>query len=167
MVIKLSSRLVFSAIALICMALLATAYQLQYGAQQQQPCPLCILQRYAYIGIALVAIIGAMHGPGRTGGQIYNTAIASIASIGAGFAIWLLNKPVIASGCLSDPVGEFVNGLASANWWPEFFFATGACGTPYPPILGISVAVWSLIWFGFFAAFSTTMVVKAARRKKS
>ncbi len=167
MVIKLSARAVFSVIALLCTVLLATAYQLQYGTQHQQPCPLCILQRYAYMSIAIVALIGVLHGPRRTTGMIYNTIIALIASTGASFAIWQLSKGDTMQSCLADPVGTFVNTLPSANWWPEYLFATGGCADKYPPILGITLAAWSLIWFGLLAAFSTALMIKAARARRA
>ena len=167
MVIKLSARAVFSVVAFICAVLLITAYQLQYGAQRQQPCPLCILQRYAYSAIAIVSLIGAIHGPRRLGGIIYNSAIASIAFIGAGFAIWQLSKGHAMQTCLADPIGQFVNGLPSADWWPEFFFATGGCADKYPSILGLSVAAWSLIWFVVLAIFSTALASRAVRRNTS
>jgi len=167
MVIKLSARAVFSVIALICIALLLTAYQLQYGAQRQQPCPLCILQRYAYMSIALVALIGAIHGPRRTAGMFYNAIIAVIALVGAGCALWQLSKGDTMQSCLADPLGNFVNTLPSANWWPEYFFATGGCADKYPPILGITVAAWSLLWFGLFAAFSLALIAKAMRANRA
>lgn len=163
MVIKLSARAVFSLIAFICTALLVTAYLLQYGTQQQQPCPLCILQRYAYLGIAVISAAGVLHAPRRVGGMIYNSAIASIAAIGAGFAIWQLSKGSTMQTCLADPIGQFVNALPSANWWPEFFFATGGCADKYPHILGLSVAAWSLVWFMSLAVFSTALAVRVYR----
>ena len=164
MVIKLSARTVFSIIAIICTALLTAAYYLQYGSQLQQPCPLCILQRYAYMLIGAAALVGAIHAPSRRGGMIYNSLIASIASIGAGFAIWQLSKGHAMQSCLADPIGQFVNGLPMANWWPEYLFATGGCADVYPPILGLSLASWSLVWFAFFAITSSLLVLKAARR---
>lgn len=167
MVIKLSARAVFSVIALVCAALLATAYQLQYGAQHQQPCPLCILQRYAYMGIAMVALVGSIHGPRRAAGMIYNAIIALIAFAGAACAVWQLSKGDTMQSCLADPIGTFVNTLPSANWWPEYFFATGGCADKYPPILGISVAAWSLIWFSLLAAFSIALLAKARRASRT
>ncbi len=167
MVIKLSARAVFSVISIICTGLLLTAYQLQYGAQQQQPCPLCILQRYAYLGTAVVSAIGAIHAPRRFGGMTYNAAIALIATAGAGLAIWQLNKGSAMQTCLADPIGQFVNGLPSANWWPEFFFATGGCADKYPSILGLSVAAWSLVWFVVLALFATALILRAYRSRRN
>lgn len=165
--IKLSARVVFSAIAIACIALLAGAYQLQYGPQQQQPCPLCILQRYAYMGIALIAIIGAIHGPSRKGGMLYNAFISVIAVAGASCAVWQLAKGGEMQSCIADPIGQFVNTLPSANWWPEYLFATGGCSDKYPPILGISLVTWSMICFSLLAAFSIYLLVAASRKSQA
>ena len=163
MVIKLSARAVFAVIAFICMALLVTAYQLQYGPQQQQPCPLCILQRYAYLAIGIAALIGTIHGPRRFGGSVYNAVIALIALFGAGLAIWQVSKGETMLSCVADPIGQFVNTLPSANWWPEYLFATGGCADQHPPILGMSAAAWSLVWFILLAIFSLALLIKALR----
>lgn len=164
MVIKLSSRVVFSLIALFCIALLAGAYQLQYGPQQQQPCPLCILQRYAYMGIALVAAIGAIHGPQRLAGMIYNAVIDTIAISGAVCAGWQMTKGHTMQSCVADPVGQFVNNLPTANLWPEYLFATGGCADVHPPILGLNLATWSFICFSLLALFSMGLLVRASRK---
>ncbi len=162
---KITLRIFFAAIALVCIGLLLTAYQLQYGPQHQQPCPYCILQRYAYMAIALVSLAAAIHGPARTGTIVYALLMDLCAVAGVAFASLQLGKTGLAESCLADPVGDFVNTLPSANWWPEYLFATGGCGTQFPPILGLNVPVWSLIWFGVFAAISMGLLLSALRRR--
>ena len=152
--------------AAISIALLITAYELQYGPQKQQPCPFCILQRYAYMGIALVSLLGAVHGPGRTGTAFYAAANAVCSLAGIIFASWQLTKVGAAESCLADPVAEFVNTLSGADWWPEYLFATGGCGAKLAPILGLSVPVWSLIWFAVFAVFSLFLCTTAWQRSR-
>lgn len=160
---KISPRAIFGAMTLICIGLLATAYQLQYGPQHQQPCPYCILQRYAYMAIALVSLLAAIHGPQRIGVILYAAANALCSVVGLAFAGLQLGKSGLSESCLADPVGDFVNNLPSANWWPEYLFATGGCGSKFPPILGLSVPVWSLVWFSVFAILSMLFLAKALR----
>lgn len=151
----------------ICVALLSAAYYLQYGPDQQQPCPLCILQRYAYMAIAVVALIAAAAGPKRFGAMLVAGLLGAFAATGAALAIWQVSKGDSMASCLTDPVGEFVYGLAMRSWWPEFLAAYGGCADKYPPILGISVPLWSLIWFLSLITVCELMVVKllkSARR---
>ena len=163
---KTAPRALFASIALICIGLLLTAYQLQYGPQHQQPCPYCILQRYAYMAIAMVSLVALIHGPARTGTIIYALVIDFCSVVGMAFVSIQLGKTGLAESCLADPVGDFVNSLPGANWWPEYLFATGGCGTQFPPILGLSVPVWSLIWFAVFAILSLFLCAMAWRRSR-
>lgn len=149
---KISPRVILALIAFIGIALLATAWYLQYGPAKQQPCPLCILQRYAYMALAIVCLLAALHGPKPFGMLIYAIIADAISAAGLALAIWQLNKGASMKSCLSDPVGEFVNGLPSANWWPEYLFANGGCADVFPPILGLHVPQWSLVFFAVFLA---------------
>ncbi len=162
---KIPSRAIFAAVSLICICLLLAAYQLQYGPQHQQPCPYCILQRYSYLAMALTGLAAAIHGPARMGAIIYAGLMDLFAVAGVMFASIQLTKSGLAESCLADPVGDFVNTLPGANWWPEYLYANGGCGTKFPPILGLSVPVWSLVWFCIFAAISMILLVSALRKR--
>lgn len=160
---KISPRIVFLLIGLVALSLLATAGYLQYGPERQQPCPLCILQRYMYMALAAVSLVAAAHGPGRVGAVLYGVLTGAIAGGGLYFAIWQVTKGASMTSCLADPIGEFVNGLPSANWWPEFLFANGGCADQYSPMLGLSVPTWSMLWFSAFALGSIGVVIAAVR----
>jgi len=141
------------------MALLVYAWFLQYGPDKQQPCPLCILQRYVFMALAAVSLAAAIHGPRRIGLLVYALLADALAGTGLAFAIWQLTKGGSMTSCLADPIGDFVNGLPSAIWWPEFLFATGGCADKYPPVLGVAVPVWALIWFAMFALTLAWIIV--------
>ena len=162
---KISPRLAFAAIAVLCLCFLLTAWYLQYGPEKQQPCPLCILQRYLYMGLGLVSLLAAAHNPRRTGTLVYAGIADVIASTGVALAVWQVSKGASMTTCLADPIGEFVNGLPMANGWPEFLYANGGCADQYPPILGIPVPAWSLIWFAIFAVMIALVVVGALKRR--
>ena len=155
-----STRWIFAAVGTISVALLGTAYFLQYGPGQQQPCPLCILQRYVYLAIAVLALAAAAVGPKRTGAMLTAGVLGSFAATGAALALWQVSKGESMVSCLSDPVGEFVYGLPMRRWWPEFLAAYGGCADKHPPILGLSAPVWSLIWFSGFVAVCLYVLMK-------
>ena len=56
------NRLFYFLIAIICLALLGYAWWLQFGPEALDPCPLCILQRVAFMGIGAVALVGVRAG---------------------------------------------------------------------------------------------------------
>ena len=143
------------------------AWYLQYGPDRQQPCPLCVLQRYTFLALALVCLLAAAHGPQRTGMLVYAGIADLLASSGLGLAIWQVTKGGTMTSCLSDPVGEFVNALPPANWWPEYFFANGGCADKYPPILGLHVPEWSLVWFTVFTGLIMVAFVATLRQRRT
>jgi protein dithiol:quinone oxidoreductase len=146
-----STRLIFAAIGAFCVALLVNAYLMQYGPGQTQPCPLCILQRYVYMAIALVALPVAAIGPKRNCAMVAAGVLGLFAAVGAALAIWQVTKGESMATCMSDPVGIFVYNLPMRGWWPEFLAAYGGCADYVPPILGVSVPMWSLVCFSALA----------------
>ncbi|MEO8102400.1 MAG: disulfide bond formation protein B [Betaproteobacteria bacterium] len=162
-----SPRSIFALVGMICVGILAAGWYMQYGPGKQQPCPLCILQRYTYLILAAVCLLAAAHGPQRVGLAIYAGIADLCATAGLGLSTWQINKGASMTSCLDDPIGEFVNGLPPANWWPEYFFANGGCADKYPPILGLHVPQWSLFWFAILAALITFILITVMRNKRT
>jgi disulfide bond formation protein DsbB len=162
----LTPRIILAAIAVACIGILATAWYLQYGAGKQQPCPLCILQRYAFITLAMVCTLAVIHGPQRTGMIVYAVFADLLATTGVGLSLWQVSRGASMTSCLADPIGEFVNALPMANWWPEYFFASGGCADVYPPIFGLYTPQWSLVWFLILTAITTAALYVSLRRTR-
>ena len=154
------TRLLLAAIGAFCFALLAYAYYLQYGPQLQQPCPLCILQRYAYFAVGVAALVGAAI-PTRA----VSFGAALLAAVGVGLALWQVLKGSDMTSCLRDPVGIFVNGLPMADWWPAYLFANGGCADKFIT-LGLPVPVWSLACFTGLLVVLLYLGIDAGKRQK-
>ncbi len=61
-----------------------------------EPCPLCISQRIAYMGLGLLFLIAAIHNPGKTGRKLYGILHLAAAATGAVIAsrhIWIQANP--------------------------------------------------------------------------
>jgi disulfide bond formation protein DsbB len=160
-----SPRIIFSLIALMCSTLLAAAWHAQYGPLKLQPCPLCILQRYVYIVLGVVCGLAAAHSPSRNGMLVYAVVAEWVALAGAALAIWQVTGSAKMESCVADPIGVFVNGLPMVDWWPEFFFANGGCADVLPPVLGLQIPVWSLIWFLAFSLVMSALIVTLLRAR--
>lgn len=158
-----AARWVFAGIGVSCVALLGGAYFMQYGPGQMQPCPLCILQRYMYMAIALVALTTAAIGPNRLFAMLVAVVLNVLATLGAGLALWQVTKGDTMTSCDTDLVGQIVYALPMRAWWPEFLAAYGGCADKIPPIFGISVPVWSMFWFVGFAAIGGLVFIKLRR----
>ncbi|WP_179402667.1 disulfide bond formation protein B [Burkholderia guangdongensis] len=129
-----------------CIALLAGALYLQY-VKGEDPCPLCILQRYFFALIGIFAFLAA--GMGRWRGVLLLEALIVIAAAaGAGTAVHHLTIQLNPGfSCGFDTLQPIVDSLPPAQWFPGMFKVAGLCETVYPPILGILLPGWALIGF--------------------
>ena len=142
-------RPVLLAAAFISLALLAVALYLQHG-MDMLPCPLCVLQRYAFAAVALICLVaaGLPSGGQRAGAGL--GLLAALAGLGtAGWHLWIKAHPTVSCGI--DPLETSLNTIPTARMLPFLFQADGLCTTEYAPILGLSIPQWSLIWFAVLA----------------
>ncbi len=166
---KLTSRLGYGLGFLICLALFGFALYLQY-VEQQEPCPLCIVQRIAFIALAVVFLVAALHGPGRIGGIIYSGLLVVFAGFGGAVAarhVWLQHLP-------KDQIPECGPGLEyMLRKFPlsqvveKILSGPGECAEVGWTFLGLSIAGWSLVWFvllGVFAVFLAVLGIRRAAR---
>lgn len=152
-----SSKSLFLSVALLCIALLGAALYLQI-VEEMMPCPLCIIQRYIFVAIAIICIIFAVLPPGSAklgAGLGVLAALGGIAT--AGWHLWVQAHP--GTSCGIDPLETSLNTIPTANLFPTLFKADGLCATPYP-FLGLSIPQWSLIWFAIIAILLARRVVK-------
>ena len=149
-------------LTVVCTALVAGALYLQY-AERQDPCPLCILQRYGYLLAALFACVGA-RARGWRGIAVAETLVL-LAAAGGGAAaarqVWLQSHPSFSCGF--DALQPIVDALPPAKLLPSVFKVAGLCDTPYPPILGITLPQWSLLAFALiFLLVARSLLRRAA-----
>ena len=143
-------RMLLVLLGLICVGLVAGALYLQF-VEHEDPCPLCIIQRYFFLLIAIFAFLGARL---RGWGGVRLLELLALLSAAGGIAtaarhVFVQSHPNFSCGF--DALQPLVDGLPPAHWLPSVFKVAGLCETPYPPILGISLPGWSLI--GFVVAF--------------
>ncbi|WP_028215873.1 disulfide bond formation protein B [Paraburkholderia oxyphila] len=133
-------------LGLICLALLGGALYFQY-VEHQDPCPLCILSRYFFILIAIFAFLGARFASWRAVRTL--EALVVISAAGGIFAsaklAWVQAVPSFSCGF--DTLQPIVDALPPAHWLPGVFKVQGLCETTYPPILGLTLPLWSVLAF--------------------
>lgn len=156
------TQLALLSTATISLALIAAALYFQL-AERMLPCPLCIIQRYAFILTAAGSLIalGSSDKRRKIGCSIGLYATLTGASV-ALHQLYVIAHPDILCGV--DKVQTAVNNLPFADWLPTLFQADGMCGTYYDPFLGLSIPQWSLFWF---AVFTVTLAVVLFKGKPS
>ncbi len=153
-----SSRPVLLCVALGAIALLGVGLYLQL-ALKMQPCPLCVLQRYAFAVLAIGCLAGALMQRGAHAVMAGFGIVAALTGAGiAGWHLWIKAHPAVSCGI--DPLETSLNTIPTARLFPTLFQADGLCTTDYPPILGLSIPQWSLLWFVVFAIALATVLLQ-------
>jgi len=155
-------RAAFAFIFVLCVGLIAFALYLQH-ARDLEPCPMCILQRYAFIAIALAALAAAIHDPRGTALKVYGGFLILFGVIGAGIAIrhsWVQHFPPQDAGCGLEL--EFLMELPLTAMLPAIFRGNADCSKVDWTFVGLSIPEWALVWFFVFVVF-TFLVLRRAR----
>ena len=135
-------------LSFLSLGLVAFAVALQqvgYQGVSFLPCPLCILQRVGYLGIALSCFLAAGIPQLR---KLFHSLAILAAGYGvavAGHHVWLLSHP--SESCGIDPLETWINQFQFVQNLPWLFKADGLCSAKLPAILGLQVPEWSLLWF--------------------
>ena len=149
--IRTTPRRVFAAICIICLALLAFGLYLQHVVGLE-PCPMCIVQRYAMVLIAFVSGLTALV-RGRAGqvvGALIGLLFAGFGGFTAARQSWLQWYPPEISSCGRDFYG-MIETFPLQRAIPMIFRGSGDCTKIDWTFLGASIANWSFVWFVIFA----------------
>jgi protein dithiol:quinone oxidoreductase len=153
-----SSRNLLLAIAAVSLALIGAALYLQH-AQGMLPCPLCVIQRYFYLGIAIFSLIGAFANKIKAG-----AGLALLCALGGlGYVakhLYVLAHPGFSCGI--DPMQTTLNKIPTATLLPGLFRADGLCEAAQETVLGLNVPQWSAVWFVIFALALAWVLVRRA-----
>ena len=152
-------------LGLVCLGLLGGALYLQY-VKHEDPCTLCIIQRYLFLAIAICAFASAAAKGWRTIG-VFETLIAIVSAAGvAGAARHVYVQLNPGFSCGFDPLQPMVDSLPPAHWLPSLFKVAGLCETVYPPIFGILLPGWALIAFVLiFVSVAASLRGRRARHR--
>jgi disulfide bond formation protein DsbB len=148
-----------------CVAMLAFGMYLQYGVGLE-PCPMCIVQRYALIGVAIFAALACLKGT-----RGWWMAFAGLGLLASGFGAfvaarqsWLQWYPPEMATCGRDFYGMIENYPISRAI-PMIFRGSGDCAAIDWTFLGGSIANWSFICFVAIGAVLLVMLARTLRRK--
>jgi len=153
---------------LVCAGMIAFALYLQHF-EGQEPCPLCILQRVAWITLGSLFLVAAIHGPARVGAAVYGALLILVAGSGAAIAgrhVWLQNLPRDQVPACGPDLDYMLRQFPLSETLRRVLSGTGECAESGWTFLDLSIAGWSLVWLlliGAFAAFLTVIAWKRAR----
>ncbi len=139
---------------LTCVGLIGFAYYLQF-LRDLEPCPLCILQRVAFIGLGLVFLLAAIHDPGRKGSRVYGVLILAVGIAGIATAarhLWLQNLPADHVPDCGPGLEYMLEVFPLTETLRMVFTGAGECAEVAWSLFGISIPGWALICFVILTA---------------
>ena len=154
MLASLSVRQILLAICVGCVALLAYGLYLQHVVGLE-PCPMCIVQRYAMVLVALVAGVSAiaMRRGVHVAGAVLLIPIAGFGAFVAARQSWLQWYPPETVSCGRDLYGMIEN-FPLRRAVPMIFKGGGDCSKVDWTFLGGSIANWSFLCFSAIVLLS-------------
>lgn len=145
----LRPRAMFILAAVGCMLVLAGAFYIQYGLEQE-PCPLCYVQRLEVMLFAFFCLLGAIHNPAKLGQRIYGGLMLLAASTGiatAGRQIWLQHLPKDQIPACLPPLEFMLEVLPLQEVIMKMLYGSSDCAEITWTFLGLSIAEMSLLGF--------------------
>ncbi|MBL0418842.1 disulfide bond formation protein B [Ramlibacter sp. AW1] len=144
-------RRVLATVCAVAVALLAFGLYLQH-VQGLEPCPMCIVQRYALVLVALVAGVTALARSrmAHVVGGLLGLLVAGFGGFVAARQSWLQWYPPEVASCGRDFYG-MIETFPLRRAIPMIFRGSGDCSAVDWTFLGATIANWSFIWFLVFA----------------
>ena len=157
-------RRVLGGIAVLCVAMLAFGMYLQHVVGLE-PCPMCIVQRYALILVGVFCAIGAaLRSPGG------RKALAFLALLMAGGGAFVAARqsflqwyPPEFASCSRDLYG-MIETFPLKRAIPMIFKGSGDCTAIDWTFLGGSIANWSFVCFVVFAVVLLVLLTRRSMR---
>jgi len=160
-----SPRRVMVAVSIACVALLAYGLYLQHVVGLV-PCPMCIVQRYALVLVALcAALTGATGKKGlQVTGAVTMVVLAVLGAYVAARQSWLQWYPPEVASCGRDLYG-MIETFPLQRAIPMIFRGGGDCTQVDWTFLGGSIANWSFLWFSAMALVGLALAWRQTRRR--
>jgi disulfide bond formation protein DsbB len=145
-------RLQFALGAVICLGLVLFAWLILERQMGIIPCPKCMFQRGAFVGMGAFFALGALHSPGVVGRRVYGVLVALFAVVGATIAVqhlWMQANPPdpLMGGCGMDFYTLFDNRFPLSQAIGKAFMASGDCSDSSWTFLGLTMPGWTLVCY--------------------
>jgi disulfide bond formation protein DsbB len=152
-------------ICLACVLMLAFGLYLQHVVGLE-PCPMCIVQRYALVLVALFTGLAAVF---RTRAlQVTGSVLALVSAIGGAYTAasqsWLQWYPPEVVSCGRDLYG-MIETFPLKRALPMIFRGGGDCSKIDWTLFGLTLANWSFIAFVVLSLMLVTLLVRSRRAR--
>jgi disulfide bond formation protein DsbB len=155
-----SPRRVMACLSVACVVMLAFGLYLQH-AMGLEPCPMCIVQRYALVFVAVFGAASAMMAKKKPQiiGMVLLATTAAAGAFVAARQTWLQWYPPEIVSCGRDLYG-MIETFPLKRLVPMIFRGGGDCTKVDWTFLGGSIANWSFVCFSLMVVLTVTMLVR-------
>lgn len=156
-------RRVFDLVFITCVALLGYGMYLQHVVGLE-PCPMCVVQRYALVLIAACAFFSRLGAQKRLhiGGAALMLLFAGLGAFVAARQSWLQWYPPEIASCGRDIYGMIEN-FPLQRAIPMIFKGSGDCSKVDWTFLGGSIANWSFVCFVGLALVAMALIWRQSK----
>ena len=161
---RMAPRRVLAAISLVSVGMLVFGLYLQHYLDLN-PCPMCIVQRYALIFVAVFAGLASATGKKSLwiAGTLLTLVSADLGAYTAANQSWLQWFPPEVATCGRDLYG-MIETFPLKRAIPMIFRGGGDCSVVDWTFLGGSIANWSFICFTLISLVCVAVLVRCMRR---
>ena len=154
-------RQILLLVCLVCVGLLVYGLYLQHVVGLE-PCPMCIVQRYALVLVALVAGLTALAARRavHVTGSVLMVLVGGFGAFVAARQSWLQWYPPEVASCGRDFYGMIEN-FPLQRAIPMIFKGGGDCSKVDWTFLGGSIANWSFLCFVAVIAVSLALIKRS------
>ena len=150
-------------VTLACAGMLCYALYIQHF-DFIDPCPLCVLQRVAYMWIGGVALVAFVLNPGGAWRWLFGSLIVlgGLAGLGvAGRHLWLQSLPADQVPDCGMGLNYMLETMPFTEVLTEVFYGSGECADVHWTFLGLSMPGWTFLWYLAFTLGTITILWKS------
>ena len=163
---NLLPRRALGLIALVSFLMLAFGLYLQHGVGLE-PCPMCIVQRYALLLVMLIAGLSSL--ARRPGSLLTGLSLLMVATLFGAFVAarqsWLQLYPPQIASCGRDFYG-MIETFPLQRAIPMIFKGSGDCSKVDWTFLSLSIANWSFVAFAAIS-FAALVLLRSLWRRRN
>lgn len=160
-----SARWLYLAGALVIGGLLGGALFLEY-VRHQEPCPLCMVQRVAFIAMLVFFVLGALHNPARLWARVYSGLIVFFALFGVAVAsrhIWIQHLPPDEVPACGPDLDYMLAHFPMSRVLEDLLHGSGECAAKGWSFLGLNLPEWSLVFYILLGGLAAFIIFRRAR----
>lgn len=160
-------RFWFFFVALACAGMMVYALKVQH-LDFLDPCPLCVLQRVAFMWIGAVALLAAIHNPAGAGRWVYGIGVilGGVAGLSvAGRHLWLQSLPADQVPDCGMGLNYMLETMPLTEVFSQLLYGSGECAEVVWSFLGLSMPAWAFIWYLAFTLGTIVVVWKSNAAK--